>query len=59
MGGFQWRKYERFNFIGHKRNDPEAELKLDSKNVFHLKTIDNIMYTFDATNGEIKMQYQR
>jgi hypothetical protein len=23
-----------------------------------LKTIDNIMYTFDATNGEIKMQYQ-
>jgi hypothetical protein len=33
----------------------ENRLRLDgSNNVFHLKTIDGIMYQFDATTGEIK-----
>jgi len=33
---------------------PENDLRLDAQNVFHLKTIDGIMYQFDATTGEIK-----
>ena len=32
----------------------ENRLRLDGSNVFHLKTIDGIMYQFDATTGEIK-----
>ena len=32
----------------------EAERKLDWNNVFYLKTIDGIIYQFDATTGEIK-----
>jgi hypothetical protein len=32
----------------------EDRLRLDGMNVFHLKTIDGIMYQFDVTTGEIK-----
>jgi hypothetical protein len=34
--------------------DPENKLRLDNQNIFHLKTIDEIIYQFDATTGEIK-----
>lgn len=33
--------------------DPEATLRLDYQNIFHLKTIDGIVYAFDATTGDI------
>ncbi len=36
----------------------ENRLRLDGDNIFHLKTIDGIIYQFDATTGEIKKKEQ-
>jgi len=46
LAGSDWR--------GERKRDPEAELRLDWEDTFHLKTIDGISYEFDARTGQIK-----
>src|SRR5437762_609617 len=51
---YSWLARDKEPFEPKAKPDPEATLKLDWKNVFHLKTIDGVIYKFDATTGDIK-----
>ena len=39
-------------FDNEEKSDPEAELKLDWENIFHLKTIDGILYEFEVETAQ-------
>ena len=51
---YMWLARAKSIFDNEEKSDPEAELKLDWENIFHLKTIDGILYEFDAITGNIK-----
>ena len=51
---YMWLARDKERLEAKPKQDPEAELELDWKNVFHMKTIDGIVYKSDATTGQIK-----
>lgn len=56
ISSYMWLAMFKMLIDKEKVPDPEARLRLDASNIFHLKTIDGIVYEFDVLTGDVKLK---